>query len=253
MGIGSGTGKLSEVAAPRPEASDEALIGLNRLATVARLLSGAVHEVNNALQVISGTVEVLEARPGVPESLAEPLARLRAQSVRAAGALSEVLQFTRAERDGRVPVNVRELAEESLSLRQFAMRRARLSARLDADQGSSFVVIGNRGDLQQALLNLLINAEQALTNVMGTIVLQLTREDGFVVIRVIDEGPGVGVDPPEQIFDPFVTTKPPFQAAGLGLWASRLLVEQHGGTLTIEQQPARTAFVMRLPGERRPR
>ena len=230
-----------------PEASDDALIGLNRLATVARLLSGAVHEVNNALQVISGTVEVLESRPDVPAAYRDSLARLRQQSSRAAAALAQVLLFTRAERDGRIPVNVRELAQESLALRDFAIRRARLSTRFEAEEQAVFLVTGNRGALQQALLNVLMNAEQALSGTTGTIVVQLVGDSRSVTLRVIDEGPGIPFDPPERAFHPFVTTNEPFEAAGLGLWAARALVEQNGGTLTIEPRPAGVAFVMTLP------
>jgi signal transduction histidine kinase len=245
MAIGSDSPDLSGGGRP----PDEALIGLNRLATVARLLSGAVHEVNNALQVISGTVEVLESRPDVPPSFAEALARLRTQSTRAAGALAQVLHFTRAERDARVPLNMREIAEESLALRQFAIRRARLTGHLEVDGDAPCLVIGNRGDLQQALLNMLINAEQALAGTTGAIRIHLARERRTVVVRVIDDGGGVTLDPPERVFDPFVTTRPPFEAAGLGLWAARVLVEQHGGTLTLEANEGTTALVMRLPAE----
>jgi two-component system NtrC family sensor kinase len=235
------------VTVPSPDPSEDALIGLNRLATVARLLSGAAHEVNNALQVISGTVEILESRSDVPASLSDALTRLRTQSGRAANALAQVLLFTKAERGDKVPISLHQLAEESLALRDFSIRRARLSARLEADAAGSFVVHANRGDLQQALLNLLMNAEQALTGTTGTIVVQLTSEDGAVVLRVIDEGSGVVLDPPERAFHPFVSTGDPFEAAGLGLWAARSLVEQHGGTLTIETRPAGAAFAMRLP------
>ena len=230
-----------------PSPPDEALIGLNRLATIARLLSGAVHDVNNALHVISGTVELLETRPDLPPSMHEALARLRAQSARAAGSLAQVLAFTRAPRDGHSPLNLRELAEESLALRDFAIRRARLTAKLVADGPGPFVVLGNRGELQQVLLNVLMNAEQALTGRGGTLVVRLTIEGGETVVRVVDDGGGVTLSPPEQVFDAFVTTQPPFDAAGLGLWAARRIVEQHGGTLALEPQSTGASFAMRLP------
>ena len=232
---------------PTSDPSEETLIGLNRLATVARLLSGAIHDVNNALQVISGTVELMESRPDVPPSMHESLARLRAQSSRAAGTLTEVQLFTRAERGGRQPLNLRELAEQSLALRDFAVRRARLTARLEVEGTIPFVVIGNRGDLQQALLNLIINAEQALAPGTGNIVVQLSRDENTVIVRVMDEGGGVTVVPPERAFEPFVTTCEPFQFAGLGLWAARTIVEQHGGTLTLEASSNGAIFAMRLP------
>lgn len=226
--------------------SHEALLGLNRLATVARLLSGAAHDVNNALQVISGTVEMLEARADTPAALKDPLARLRGQSSRAAAALAQVLQFARAARDETGPVNLRELADESLALRDFSIRRAGLTARVEALPEQAYLVTGNRADLQQALLNVLINAEQALRKTRGTLIVRLSAEGGRVALSVVDDGSGPQLDQ-ARLFEPFVTTGDPFESAGLGLWAARLLVERHGGTLTIEAAPASTAFVMQLP------
>lgn len=229
--------------------SEDALIGLNRQSTAARLLSGAIHDVNNALMVISATVEMLEARSDVPASMKESLTRLRAQSSRAASSLAQVLVFTRAPRIGQQPINLRELVEESLALRDFSIRRGRLKARFEPDGQGPFIVSGNRGDLQQVLLNMIMNAEQALAGQPGTIVVRLSIEDGQAVVRVIDEGKGVSVEPRDRIFEPFVTTHDASESAGLGLWAARRLLVRHGGTLDVDQAfPAGAVFTMRLPG-----
>jgi signal transduction histidine kinase len=214
---------------------------------VAKLLSGAAHEVNNALQIISGTIEMLESRADTPPAYREALARLKGQGNRAAAALGHVMTFARAPRGGGGPVNVREVVEESLALREFAIRRAGLTARVEADPSVQYVVTGNHADLQQTLLNIVMNAEQALRGTSGTIVVQLSVEDAAVVLRVIDEGPGVGIDPPDRAFQAFATSHDPFESPGLGLWASRALVEQHGGTLTLEKRPTGAAFAVRLP------
>jgi signal transduction histidine kinase len=228
--------------------SEDALIGLNRQSTAARLLSGAIHDVNNALMVISATVEMLEARSDVPASMQESLTRLRAQSSRAATSLAQVLVFTRAPRSGQQPINLRELVEESLALRDFSIRRGGLTARFEPDGQGPFIVSGNRGDLQQVLLNMIMNAEQALTGQAGTIVVRLSIEDGQAVVRVIDEGKGVSVEPTDRIFEPFVTTHDASESAGLGLWAARRLMVRHGGTLAVDQAfPAGAVFTMRLP------
>jgi C4-dicarboxylate-specific signal transduction histidine kinase len=106
--------------------------------------------------------------------------------------------------------------------------------------------------LQQVLLNLIMNAEDALAGGTGSIVLRLSIEPGSVraavVLRVIDEGAGVSLVPREAAFDPFVTTNAEWESAGLGLWAARILVERHGGTLTMEEETSAGAvFAMRLP------
>jgi len=243
---------LNRVSPVPPDAPDEALIGLNRVATVARLFAGAVHDVNNALLVISGTVEMLESRADTPPALQAPLARLRGQSGRAAAALAQVLQFAKAPREGSGPVNLRELADDSLALRDFSIRRAGLASRIEAGTQGAYLVTGNRADLQQALLNVLINAEHALLKTRGTLTVQLSAADGFVALLVVDDGPGVTLDPAERLFERFVTTGDPFESPGIGLWAARALVERHGGTLTLEQDARGTAFVMRFPERRRP-
>lgn len=234
-----------------PGTPDDALLGLNRLATVSRLMSGAVHEVNNALQIISGTVEVLESKPDVPPSMRDALARVRNQSSRAAAALTQVLLFSRATRDAPATVNLREVAEQSLALRDFAIRRAGLSARLEVEGSAPCLVRGNHGDLQQALLNLIINAEQASQGSRRPIVVRLSADDACVTVKVVDEGPGFGALTGHQVFEPFVTSREPFESAGLGLWAARRLVELHGGTLELEAGASGSTFVIRMPGARR--
>jgi signal transduction histidine kinase len=229
---------------------DEVLVALNRSATVARLLSSAVHEVNNALQVISGTVEILEGRPDIDDALARSLERLRAQSARAAGALADVLVFTKAPVEESAAVNLRDTAAHSVGLRMFGVRRAGLTLQLVADPSTAFLVRGSRGQLQQALLNLIVNAEQALAGTKGNIVVELTADAEWVTVRVVDEGRGVAVEPHERAFDAFVTTRPPADGAGLGLWAARRIAEAHGGTLTLEEGSGRTAFALRLPRAR---
>jgi signal transduction histidine kinase len=231
-----------------PPGSDDALVGLNRLATIARLLSGAAHEVNNALQVISGTIEILEMRSDLPPGTTEALARIKAQSARAAAALGSVMLFARTTRGPRGPVNLREIVESSLELRDFAIRRARLVARLEVEPGPPYLVTADRGDLQQVILNLIVNAEQALAGRTGSVLVRLTRDGDAIVLQVIDEGSGLRITPAERVFEPFVTGGDPFDTPGLGLWVSRLLVERHGGRLEAETRETGAVFTVRMKG-----
>src|SRR5688572_3379928 len=228
--------------------SRDVLIALNRSATAARLLSGAVHEVNNALQVISGTVEILQGRTDLGDPVIRALERVRAQSARAAGALADVLVFTKGSVDETAPVDLRETITYSLAVRRFAIHRAGLTARFEPNPDESYVVMGTRSLIQQAVINLIVNAEQALAGVRATIGVDLRKNGGEVEVRVSDEGPGVQLEPRERAFEPFVSTRDPWQGAGLGLWAARAIVEAHQGTLTIEERPAGAVFLMRLPG-----
>jgi len=225
----------------------DVLVALNRSSTTARLLSGVIHEVNNALQVISGTVELLQTRPDVPASMNPALERLSKQSARAAHVLADVLVFTRASVADRIRVNLREVAEHSLGLRAFAIKRASLTSKLVAPEHLRFHVLGNRSQLQQALLNLLVNAELASAPSKGEVLVELDAADGWVMVRVTDQGPGLPAETKDRAFDAFVSTRDPWEGAGLGLWAARAIAADHGGTLTLEERPTGATFVMKLP------
>lgn len=224
----------------------DVLVALNRSATAARLLSGVVHDVNNALQVISGTVELLSSRSDLPASIAPSLERLGRQTARAASVLADVQTFTRASLTDQTRVNLREVAEHSLALRAFSIKRANLTSRLQASD-ESFYAAGNRAQIQQALLNLIMNAEQALAGRTGEILVELGGDQAWVTLRVSDKGTGVAVQPPDRAFDAFVSTRDPWEGAGLGLWAARAIAAEHRGEITLQTSPEGTSVTMRLP------
>jgi signal transduction histidine kinase len=234
---------------PQPPESD-ALLGLNRSAITARLLSGLIHEINNSLQVISGTLELLEQKQEMPASAGPAFERLRNQSARASAVIAEMRLFTRAPVVEIGRVNLREVVEHCVELRTFAIRRAGLTVRIDAPP-ADYYVIGSQGQLQQAVLNLLMNAEEALADTRGSIVVQIEAAASTLVLRVSDDGPGLTLQPPDRAFSMFTTTRNAWEGAGLGLWAARQIATAHGGTLTYEEQPRGASFALRLPRDTR--
>jgi len=101
-------------------------------------------------------------------------------------------------------------------------------------------------DLNQVWTNLLDNAIDAAPS-SGQVTITATREPGFVVVHVVDDGPGIPDDIQERIFDPFFTTKPVGQGTGLGLEIARRLVRRNGGDITLESRPGRTEFRIAVP------
>ncbi len=225
----------------------DVLVALNRSATSARLMAGVIHEVNNVLQVISGTVELLQTRPDVPPSMLPALERLSKQSARAAAIFSEAMVFTRGSVAETGKVNMREVAEHSLALRAFFIKRASLTSKLVAPENLRFNVMGNRAKLQQALINLIMNAEQASAGTKGEIVVELDTANGAVTTRVIDAGPGMPAETRDRAFDAFVTTRDPWEGAGLGLWAARVIASEYGGEVVVEDRPTGGALAMKIP------
>jgi signal transduction histidine kinase len=220
---------------------------LNRLATVARLLSGAAHEVNNALQVISGSVELLQGYPDVPEHVSRGLTRIAGQVSRGAEAITGVMAFARMQPDAVGRVDVRELTARAVALRQHAVGRAGLAIQHQVQEGD-MVVTGHAGHLLQAVLNLIENAEHALAATRsGQIAVSVARTDDAVLIRVQDDGPGIPPDLRDRVFEPFVSSRPKSDTPGLGLPVAALIAQAHGGSLTLEPTPAGASFLLRLP------
>src|SRR5262245_61116884 len=99
------------------------LITLNRSATVARLVSGVFHELNNAFQVVGGTTELLQDTPSLPEGVEKGLQRIHSTNVRAASAISDMMLFVRQKTDARGRVNMRDLTARAVALRSYAISR----------------------------------------------------------------------------------------------------------------------------------
>jgi signal transduction histidine kinase len=104
-------------------------------------------------------------------------------------------------------------------------------------------------ELNQVWTNLLDNAIDALEGRPGTITIRTAREGGTALVQIGDDGPGIPPEARERIFDSFYTTKDVGHGTGLGLaTARRIVVDRHGGALTVESEPGRTVFSVRIPG-----
>lgn len=228
-------------AAPPPA---EWLAAVNRQSLAVRLLATAVHDVNNILQVMSGAAEVLALDP-TPAAIAKRTTSIVAQSAAATAVLHNLIGFVRADspaQDGARPL---ALAQQALAFRQHAFRKLRVTA---SAVGDDVVCAMARHRLQQVLLNLVINAEQALAGHPGGLI-RLTVSDGDVVRVVVeDNGPGLADERRAAIFrwPPVPGTAP--GALGIGLQVARGLVEAAGGTMTFETPPdGGTAVVVAVP------
>jgi signal transduction histidine kinase len=165
--------------------------------------------------------------------------------------------FSRQREPQRRRVDLGEVIQQILALRdtQLAVASIRLETELDA---SVPPVQGDPHQLRQVLLNLVLNAEQAILGSgvgarrSGDCIRVCTgvRADGdhtWVVAQVADNGPGIPADVLPRIFEPFFTTKKIGQGVGLGLSVSYGIAEQHGGRLSVESRPGRSVFTLELP------
>lgn len=221
---------------------------LNRLATIARLVAGAAHEVNNALQVIGGSAELLQNRTDLPEPVQKTLSRIRDQATRAASAMTGVVALSRAQPERAMQLlDLCGVATRAVELRRYAIGRADLTVQLDVPSMPQ-LVSGHQLHLLQAALNMIQNAEQALAPRRSGCIRVAVVEDGdSVVLRVSDDGPGVAPADAERIFHPFVTSMPRPESTGLGLPVAREIAAAHRGSLELETVPKGASFRLRVP------
>jgi PAS domain S-box-containing protein len=216
------------------------------LASIGLLASGIAHEVNTPLTGISSYTQMLleERTPDDPEYAV--LKKIEQQAFRAAGIASSLLNFSR-QRDGDYqPLDIGEMIAETLELFQPHLRGRRIEL-VRRVEGALRRVNGNRGRLQQVLMNLLLNAVDAMPD-GGTVTVAADADPEGVRIEVSDTGCGIPPEHLERIYDPFFTTKPRGQGTGLGLSVSYGIVKEHSGTLLAESSPGEgSRFVVSLP------
>ncbi len=220
-----------------------------RLAALGQMVSGVAHELNNALTSIFGYAQMVQKRTRGFEWEAEARHILE-EAERARGIARNLLLFSRGSESERAPVNLNEVVERTLEIRAYELRLENIRVELDLDQQLP-EAIADAAQIQQALLNLIVNAEQAIrqTGESGHIWIRTKQIPGdHIAVEVADDGPGV---PPEvilRIFDPFFTTKPAGVGTGLGLSILYGIVHQHGGEVSVESRPGGGAvFTLELP------
>jgi PAS domain S-box-containing protein len=233
----------------------EQLIHSERLSAVGQLVAGVAHELNNPLQTVLGMTELLlgaERRTDVREDLD----RIRTGAQRAAKIVMNLLAFARHSTLERSVEDLNDIVRSTLVLRRVDLRAAKVQV-VEEYADELPLVLANREEIRQVVLNLLVNAEHAIqgVNVKGVIRVRTGAAGRSVFVEIADNGPGVSPELAGRIFEPFFTTKPVNQGTGLGLSVSLGIAEAHGGTLATTSTGGGACFVLTLPSadERRER
>jgi two-component system sensor histidine kinase/response regulator len=233
----------------------EQLLQSEKVATMGSLLAGVAHELNNPLAVLLGQAQLLQK--GVTEpSLVQRATKIEAAADRCCRVVKNFLALARQQPPERGDVLVNQVVSDAVELLAYEMRtdNVQISVRAAADLP---LLWADAHQLHQVLVNLVANAHQAMRRSPGPRELSITTRAEparrQVQVVVSDTGPGIPAEIRARIFEPFFTTKPAGQGTGLGLSLCRGIVEEHGGTITVESEPGRgTTFVITLPVVARP-
>jgi two-component system NtrC family sensor kinase len=248
------------------------LIQSEKLASLGTLLSGVAHELNNPLSNISSSCQILseEIEDSHLDYKKELIAQIDEQTDRARNIVRSLLEFSRDKDFKKETVPLKQLIEETV---RFVKGQVPAQVGIVQDIPGDISVFADKQRLQQAFLNLMKNAVQAISE-EGSVLISARKifgeetmdfvnsvlleecqynvvgndEGSSVYIKVVDSGTGIPKDVLPRIFDPFFSTKDVGQGSGLGLFIVHEIIQEHGGCIAVDSAPGKgTTFLIRLP------
>ncbi len=226
------------------------LVESEKIASIGRMAAGVAHEINNPLSGILLYAELVkEALQGKPGGL-DDLQEIVNQTLRCKKIVAELLEFSRQSIGKLSSFNLEELIDKTLHLlvNQAAFQDIHVTRSIESDMPH---MIGDMGQIQQVITNLVINAADAMKG-KGNLTIEARYDPGKrrFIINVRDSGPGIPPEHKDKIFDIFFTTKPVGKGTGLGLSISQNIAKAHGGILSCDCPPeGGTVFTFELPNE----
>jgi two-component system sensor kinase FixL len=251
-----GTGRRRFIGMVRDVSDREEMTAMlnhaERLAAVGELAASVAHEVNNPVNTIINCAQLLRDGDTDPDLLED----IDAEAARIAEIVRELLDLSRDNKESASSLDLQVVVSRTVTLMRRRMMSKGVELSVAIPKGLP-MFIGRRQEIQQVLLNLLINAQDAVllleegaerhVEIRGE---SLRDEEGNAFVRMIvrDNGPGIPEDVQNRIFEPFFTTKRERGGSGLGLPVSRRIVERHGGRITVQSELGRfTEFCVDLP------
>jgi len=242
----------------RLKATQAQLLQAEKLSAIGQLVAGVAHELNNPLTSVIGYAQLLQqevgdaaaAQSALPATLPHDLRRIAEESERAAKIVRNLLAFARRQSAERAEQDLADLVTRVLALRAYEFRLNAIELQTSFEPGLP-AVLGDAGQLQQALLNLLLNAEQAMRSRSVRRVhvgARLLRDAEAIELFIADTGHGIHDENLRRIFDPFFTTREVGEGTGLGLSICYGIVRDHGGQIAVESRVGQgTTFKLLLP------
>lgn len=224
-----------------------------KLSSIGLLAAGVAHEVNTPLAVISSYTQMLTKHMRDDERLAPVLEKITQQTFRASEIVNGLLNFSRTSGTEFTNIDLNELLRDTMTLLEHQLKTAQIHTETNFDPHLA-LIHGNRGKLQQVVLNLMLNAKDAMFGTANaTLKVATFNAPGRVLVRIQDTGGGIEREHLHRIYDPFFTTKTKPQegqhkGTGLGLAVSYGIIQEHAGKIHVESEPGvGTAFQLEFP------
>jgi signal transduction histidine kinase/ActR/RegA family two-component response regulator len=228
------------------------MLQTEKMAELGQIVSGIAHELNNPLTAIMGYAQLLLGH-GLAAPQIDEARKVYQEAERARRIVKNLLYFARENKPERSAVDLNEIVERTLGLRSYELKVENILVERDLAPDLPRTM-ADPYQLQQVLLNLVMNAEQAILEQGGLGRIRVTarslkRETGNrISLEIADDGPGIKPEIASRIFDPFFTTKAPGVGTGLGLSIVYGIIRQHDGDVTFESTPGQGAkFCVELP------
>jgi C4-dicarboxylate-specific signal transduction histidine kinase len=231
----------------------EQLVQAGKMATLGELTTGVAHELNNPLNniglFVGNVIDHVRMKQVDEERILHDLGKVVDQVKKATQIISHLRTFGRAASISIEPVGLEEVIESSLLLVHEQLRLRQIEVRIEPFPSPKPIVLGNPIQLEQAFINLLTNARDALENASTKrVVIECSVERGTAIVIVRDTGTGIPAGLEQRIFDPFFTTKEVGSGTGLGLSITYSIIKDHFGTIAVEDHGGvGAAFRIELP------
>jgi two-component system NtrC family sensor kinase len=228
---------------------EEQLNLAGRLAAIGELAAGVAHELNNPIAAIQGFAQLLASQNGLTETTKKDLDTIYKEAQRAGRITQNLLSFARRHKPEKSLIEINEALIKSLDLHSYRMKvdNIELSLKLDPDLPRT---MADFYQMQQVFVNIINNAEQAMTEAYakGKLCIETKKVGEMIQISFADNGPGIPEDNLTRIFDPFFTTKAVGKGTGLGLSICYGIIKEHNGRIYARSKHGEGAtFVVEIP------
>jgi two-component system, NtrC family, sensor kinase len=213
---------------------EQRLVQADKLSSIGLLAAGVAHEVNTPLAVISTYAQMLAKQVAEDTQKSMILDKIAKQTFRASEIVNSLLNFSRTSTTSFGDVDLNRVIQETLSLLEHQLQKSGIQVQTQLDAGLAHVH-GNTGKLQQVLLNLFLNARDAMSS-GGTLEVRTWSDESGARIEVADNGSGIAPENLHRIYDPFFTTKAARKGTGLGLSVSYGIIQEHGGSIEVSNR-----------------